>query len=99
MAAKGTESKNIIFNKLQEVYPDAFWEDQGKILRIPLTENGARIEIKVSLTAAKTNMGGDEPVSAFELTPSGPKQTSNVSLEPTEEEKQNIANLLNSLGL
>ena len=33
--AKGTESKNVIFSKLQEVFPDAFWEDQGKILRIP----------------------------------------------------------------
>ena len=40
--AKGTESKNAVFAKLQEVFPDSFWEDQGKILRVPLNENGSR---------------------------------------------------------
>lgn len=97
MAAKGTESKNIIFTKLQEVFPDAFWEDQGKILRIPLTENGTRVEVKVSLTAAKTNLGGDEPVSAFSAEPV--VKTSTPDIEPTQEEKDNVNKLLASLGL
>ena len=37
--AKGTDSKNIIFTKLMEVFPDAFWEDAGKILRVPFNED------------------------------------------------------------
>ena len=104
MAAKGTESKNSIFQKLQEIYPDSFWEDQGKILRIPLDENGSRVEIKVSLTAAKTNLGDETVKSAFEASSPFEKSTSSVEkakemLEPTQEEKDNISKLIASLGL
>ena len=102
MAAKGTESKNIIFAKLQEVFPESFWEDQGKILRVPLDENGARVEIKVTLTAAKNNLNGDAVESAFEAAPSSivaENVSKNSVLEPTEEEKENVAKLIASLGL
>lgn len=95
--AKGSEAKNIIFTKMQEIYPDAFWEDQGKILRIPITENGNRVEIKVTLTAAKNNLGGETVNSAFENTPVLPIKI-DVS-EPTQEEKENISRLIASLGL
>ena len=95
--AKGSEAKNIIFTKMQEIYPDAFWEDQGKILRIPITENGNRVEIKVTLTAAKNNLGGETVNSAFENTPILPVKI-DVS-EPTQEEKENISRLIASLGL
>ena len=104
MAAKGTESKNIVFAKLQEVFPESFWEDQGKILRVPLDENGTRIEIKVTLTAAKNNLKGDAVESAFETIPSSIAKNiesipKNSVLEPTEEEKENVAKLIASLGL
>ena len=48
--AKGTESKNLIFAELRRVYPDAFWEDEDKILRIPMSEGSGVVEIKVTLT-------------------------------------------------
>ena len=106
MAAKGSESKNKLFKKLMEVYPNAFWEDEGKILRVPMDEMGERIEIKVTLTAAKNNLGSNAAASAFpeespvhvnvEPTPAAPiKQEKEV----TEEEKENISRLLKSLGL
>lgn len=103
MAAKGTESKNLIFKKMMEIYPGSFWEDENKILRIPLDENGTRVEIKVTLTAAKNNLGegGTTPLSAFNN-----DSVSNVvstpateELEPTQEEKDNVSKLLASLGL
>lgn len=103
MAAKGTESKNIIFKKLQDIYPEAFWEDQGKILRIPLDENGSRVEIKVSLTAAKSNLKDSEVKSAFSaespLNNATPTEKAKEMLEPTAEEKENISKLIASLGL
>ena len=97
MAARGSEAKNILFNQLQEFFPDSFWEDQGKILRIPMDENGTRVEIKVTLTAAKTNLGGDDAASAFAAVP---QETASVnpSIEPTEEEKENVSKLLASLN-
>lgn len=96
MAAKGTESKGIVFGKLQEVYPNAFWEDEGKILRIPMTEGGNLVEIKVTLTAAKNLLGGTEMPSAFEAAPA-PAQAPKVQM--TEEEKDNVAKLLASLNM
>lgn len=96
MAAKGTESKGIVFGKLQEVYPNAFWEDEGKILRIPMTEGGNLVEIKVTLTAAKNLLGGTEMPSAFEAAPA-PAQAPQVQM--TEEEKDNVAKLLASLNM
>ena len=104
--AKGTESKQLIFKKLQEIYPNSFFEDEGKILRIPMTENGDVVEIKVSLTAAKTNLGETgAPASAF--APPGAEEVSGYmtppvsseTLEVSQEEKENVANLLASLGL
>jgi len=96
MAAKGTESKGLIFNKLQELYPNAFWEDTGKILRIPMAEGGVPIEIKVTLTAAKNILGGGQVESAFSTeTTSAPEKV----IEMTEEEKSNVSKLLASLNL
>lgn len=99
--AKGTESKNLLFAKLQEIYPEAFWEDQGKILRVPMDENGQRVEIKVTLTAAKTNLKTDEAANALDGAAAAVSQTvpEPTILEPTEEEKANVAKLIQSLGL
>lgn len=97
MALKGTESKQNIFSKLIEIYPGSFWEDENKILRIPLDENGERVEIKVTLTAAKANLGNGMATSAFSEKPS--METAPINIEMTEEEKDNVSKLLNSLGL
>ena len=108
MAAKGTESKNAIWDKFMEVFPDAFWEETGKILRIPMNENGSRVEIKVSLTAAKSNLREADSAfgsidssssNAFNQTAFNAEPAPAKNLEVTEEEKENVAKLLASLGL
>lgn len=96
MAAKGTESKCIIFNKLREIYPNSFWEDENKILRIPMNEGGNPIEIKVTLTAAKNILGSGAVESAF---PTTSEPVVEKPVEMTEEEKENVATLLASLNL
>ena len=96
MAARGTESKSVIFNKLKEIYPNSFWEDENKILRIPMSEGGAPIEIKVTLTAAKNILGSGTVESAF---PTVSEPVVEKPVEMTEEEKENVATLLASLNL
>ncbi len=96
MAARGTESKNAIFSKILEVYPEAFWEDKGKILRIPQEENGEIIEIKVTLTAAKNNLGAMTATSAFDNVPEEAVETKDI--EPTEEEKERVSQLIAALN-
>ena len=94
--AKGAESKQKVINKIMEIYPEAFLYG-NKELRIPFEEDGARVEIKVALTCAKTNVGGDGSLeeSGIEI-----NDTPNVApAAPSDEEKQNIANLMARLGL
>ena len=64
MAARGAEAKLEITKKLLEVFPNSFMYNEGKEIRIPVVENGEVIQIKVTLTAAKTNVdiGGDTAV-------------------------------------
>lgn len=106
--AKGAASKSELFAKIKEVYPESFWEDEGKILRVPMSEAGERVEIKVTLTAAKTNLGGDSAPSAFGSA-EVPKnfsmpapETSQVApavTEMTQEEKDNVKKMIAALGL
>ena len=94
--AKGSESKDVIYKKLFEVFPNAFMED-AKIMRIPMKENGETIEIKVTLTAAKNILGGESMTEVAENEESI-KVESNLT-EPSEEEKQNVISLLERLGM
>lgn len=96
MAVRGSWSKGIVKEKILETFKDSF--ENGSEIRIPLYENGDRIEIKVTLTAAKTNVGGDaanEATQGTEATASAPTEV----LPPSEEEKAQVNNLLAKLGL
>lgn len=93
--AKGAESKAKLIEKLKEIYPDAF--EYGKEFRIPFEEDGQRVEIKVALTCAKSNVGG-EGVSEVSVVESN-TPVDVVPAAPTEEEKANIAALMDRLGL
>ena len=96
MAARGAWSKEQVWNKILETFPGSFVNE--KEIRIPMIENGDRIEIKVTLTAAKTNVGRDaanEATQGTEATVSAPTEV----LPPSEEEKAQVNNLLAKLGL
>lgn len=96
--AKGAESKQKLLEQIMKDYPEAFLYG-GKELRVPFTEDGARVEIKVALTCAKTNVGGDAATPMSDGQPSAFSDTPTAALEPTAEEKQNIANLMERLGI
>ena len=97
---KGTEAKNSVFAKIIESFPNAFWETEGKILRVPVTEKGEIVEIKVQLTAAKNILGGNNTVeSSTNSNEMNFEQTPTKTIEPTPQEKENVQNLLKSLGM
>lgn len=100
MAVRGSWSKGIVKEKILETFKDSF--ENGSEIRIPLYENGDRIEIKVTLTCAKTNVGGNDAANAKneatqekEAAVSAPTEV----LPPSEEEKAQVNNLLAKLGL
>lgn len=103
MAARGAVAKEMAMNKILQTFPGSFKYD--KEIRIPMVENGETIQLKLTLTAAKTNVdnGGDvalpgSVVSSTVVTPA-PAASVKTPVEPTAEEKQNVASLLQMLGL
>lgn len=54
MALRGTISKEFVTKKILETFEGSFTHD--KEIRIRCMEDGAEVQIKVSLTAAKTNV-------------------------------------------
>lgn len=97
---KGADSKEIIFKKLTQVFPGSFMDD--KVLRIPMTENGEPLEIKVALTCAKDILGDGVAASAFpdNRAAAAPSLAiSEADIEPSEDEKNNVAKMLESLNL
>ena len=95
--ARGAEAKQIITDKILQTFEGAFIYG-GKEIRVPLQENGERVEIKVTLTCAKENVGGNSAFAEPQSETSQPVQAS-VPAPPTEDEKANIADLMSRLGL
>ena len=103
--AKGASSKEYVFKKILETFPGSFMQDE-KICRIPCVEDGATVEIKVTLTAAKDILGAGaaltDPKTLGEFDWSADASTSAeaaAAAEPTDEEKQNIRRMMAALGL
>lgn len=98
MAAKGSQAKAEITNKILEVFSGAFVVD-GKEIRIPCVENGETVQIKIALTAAKVNV--DNPAG------DGASVQTNVPVENkateanliTQDEKESVEAMLERLGL
>lgn len=101
--AKGTQSKLTITKKILQMFDGAFEYNGGKEIRIPMAEDGQDIQIKVALTCAKDNVEpGDDvalPGEKSEITNvvAAPAEVKHV--KPTAEEKQNVSDMLRSLGL
>ena len=100
--AKGAEEKQMIINKIKEVFPEAFEYD--KVIRIPIGD----VQIKVALTCAKDNVepGGDMAVPGVKATKvtiaKGAEpvfEDVSATVEPSEEELNAVSNLMESLGL
>lgn len=101
--AKGAITKTEITNKLLEIFPGSFIYD--KEIRIPMIEEGEQIQIKVALTCAKNNVepNGDVVIPGEEKNEINFKENSTsqeqVVVTPTQEEKDNVKRLMESLGL
>ena len=101
--ARGAEEKQMVIDKIKEVFPEAFEYD--KTIRIPVGD----VQIKVSLTAAKDNVepGGDAAVPGTKATKvvaiaNGAEpvfEEASAIVEPSAEELNTVSNLMTQLGL
>ena len=103
--AKGAVAKEQIFAKMLEMFDGSFMYNGGKELRIPWDENGDEVQIKVALTCAKENVYPENTPRESAAAPSqGPvvgsfAEAKPENVEPTEEEKKNLEDLMKALGL
>ena len=96
--ARGSVAKEIIKTKILETFEGSFPYD--KEIRIPIEEDGSIVQIKVTLTAAKVNVGaGADMAIPGAVTQSTPIVQTATSAEITPEEKKNVENLIEALGL
>lgn len=100
--ARGAQAKAELTEKILEMFQGSFLDN--KTIRVPWTENGEHLELKITLTCAKDVIGGAGGGSAAVLT-STPKEASAfdnpepVKVKITESEAENVAKLLSALNL
>ena len=103
MAAKGSILKQEIASKILAAFPGSFLYNDGKEIRINGTENGEKLQIKLTLTAAKVAVegGSDVALPGEAATADVKPNVTNEAIpqEPSEEEKERLAMLLDKLGL
>lgn len=105
MAARGSIAKEQITNQILKLFPEAF--PYEKEIRIPVQENGEIVQIKVTLTAAKVNVeqGGDSALPGVEAWSNVINKLNEASkeepekVELTQEEKNDVAEMIARLGL
>ena len=101
MAARGAESKTFVTKKILDMFEGSFLYE--KEIRIPVEENGEILQIKCTLTCAKTNVspGADEAVPALKVNSkeNAFDDFNNETSTITKEEKSEVENLIESLGL
>ena len=108
--ARGTESKSYITKKILETFEGSFLYNDGKEIRIPLKEDGEIVQIKVTLTCAKTNVSTDDSTPAESKTTPAANASNELNFEDTPapspaeinatpEEKANIARLVEKFNI
>jgi len=103
MGAKGSILKQEIASKILTAFPGSFLYNDGKEIRINGTEEGQPLQIKLTLTAAKVAVEGGSDVAlpgeaaTADVKPNVTNEI--IPQEPSEEEKERLATLLNKLGL
>lgn len=101
--AKGQISKATATDIILKAFPGSFVYD--KEIRLPFVEEGEEIQLKCVLTCAKTNViEGNENALPGETSQNVINFENNSTsveshVEPTQEEKKNIKDLMEALGL
>lgn len=104
MALKGSISKEIVTKKILDIFEGSFQYE--KEIRLPMQENGEEIQLKLTLTCAKTNVnpGGDvvlpgEKDNEINFGEIKTEEKTVQHVEPTQEEKETVQRLAKMLNL
>ena len=102
--AKGQVAKDLVAKKLQEVFGEDWIGEENKKYYIWANDGGEKVQIAISLTCPKNPIGTVDMSSAFgngidfEAAPIL-VQTTSAPAEITQEEQDNLAEMMARLGL
>lgn len=110
--AKGAKSKDLVYQKVVSMFGDAFLYNDDKEVRINVNEDGEIVQLKMTLTVTKSPVespnaaGAEDKSTSIELKEVAEKpfeekepSTSQPALELSQEEKDDLAMLLQSLNM
>ena len=101
--ARGAIAKNEVAKKILSAFEGSFEYNGGKEIRIPVYETGELVQIKVALTCAKENVesGADNALQGDFPAPTTttPTPVRTEPIAPTDQEKENVTQMLRRLGL
>ena len=104
--AKGQQSKELFYNKILEIFNEAFIYNGGKEIRIPFKEDGKDIQLKIVTTCAKDNVepGEDQAIPGAKVVikegaePAFKPATKEGIVEPTKEELDTVSNMMAAMA-
>lgn len=110
MAARGSVAKENVIKKLAQAFGNDFIGENDKKIYLWANDGGERVQIALTLTCPKTFIDApgaaaaapSENLGDWDFGDEAPKPVAATKAEPaviTEQEKENIANLLMKLGL
>jgi hypothetical protein len=105
MATRGTVAKNEVIKKLQEAFGSDYIGEIDKKIYVYANDGGERVQIAISLTCPKTNANVEQAVRiaaeteewSWEESPA--KKATPPTAEISQQERQNVADLMARLGL
>lgn len=108
MAARGSVAKENVIKKLAQAFGNDFIGENDKKIYLWANDGGERVQIALTLTCPKTFIDApnaaapSENLGDWDFRDEVPKPMAATKAEPaviTEQETENIANLLKKLGL
>ena len=99
--AKGTLAKEAVAKKLAEAFGSDYIGEYDKKWYVWSTENGEKIQIAIAMTCPKTPVGAISATPAIDAGGDFDFENMNTAspVEITVDEKKNIEDLMNRLGL
>ncbi len=97
--AKGANAKSEAYRKILDLFPGSFMYNSDKELRIPMTEDGESVQLKLTLTVSKTPVENDNAAGQSDDSFPAPVDTSTATPQVSEEEKQTLQAMMERLGL
>lgn len=102
MAIRGTEAKAYAIKKIAEAFGDNFVGEIDKKVYINCPENGEMVQIAITMTCPKTTVGTPTRAGGIDFEHMVSQSAETPSFKPaeiTQEELDNVANLMKELGL